>query len=379
MATSRKPVRKKPHPTTGDLEEQRTMHQGLQRTDAYIKALMENALDGIVVLNRDGTVRYQSPFIERVLGREQGEREGKSAFEFIHPDDLPRASNLFAELQQSPGATMFEEIRVLHQDGSVRTIEIVGQSLLDSPEVAGIVANMRDITERKRSEEALRESEEKYRTILEDIEDGYYEVDIVGNLTFFNDAMCGIIGYSKDEMIGMNNRQYMDEENARKVYQAFNRVHTTGKHTREFDWEIIRKDGTKRFIEASVSLKGNSEGEPIGFRGIVRDITERKQMEQAVRDRKEEYSALVENLSDAVFHFRDGVVVWCNDKVSQIYGHAKDDFLGKDISFFLPDETDRLKFIKEAYAVIKERGHFSGTTKAKARDGSLVDIEYSIS
>ena len=136
-----------------------------------------------------------------------------------------------------------------------------------------------EITERKRAEGELRESEEKYRTILEDIEDGYYEVDIAGNFTFFNDAMCGIIGYSKDEMMGMNNRQYMDEENAEKVYQAFNRVYTTRKHTEEFGWEIRRKDGTKRFVEVSVSLKRNSEGEPIGFRGIVRDITERKQAE----------------------------------------------------------------------------------------------------
>lgn len=84
-------------------------------------------------------------------------------------------------------------------------------------------------TERKRAEEALRESEEKYRTILESIEDGYFEVDIRGNFTFFNDSMCKISGYTKDELMGMNNRQYMNQENAKKVYQTVNKVYTTGK------------------------------------------------------------------------------------------------------------------------------------------------------
>ncbi|MDI7259689.1 MAG: PAS domain S-box protein [Thermodesulfobacteriota bacterium] len=139
------------------------------------------------------------------------------------------------------------------------------------------------------TEERLRESEEKYRTILENIEDGYYEVDLAGNFTFFNDSICRLLGYSKDEMMGMNNLQYTDQENAKKLYQTFNRVYHTGNPTKEFDWEIIRKDGTKRYIETSVSLMKNSSGQPIGFRGIVRDITERKRSEEALQ-RSEESS-----------------------------------------------------------------------------------------
>ena len=144
-----------------------------------------------------------------------------------------------------------------------------------------------DITERKRAEQARRESEEKYRTILDNIEDAYFEVDLAGNLTFFNDPLCRTIGYSRDELMGMNNRQYMDEENARKVFRAFNQIYTTGKPARGFDWELISKDGTKRFMEVSASLMRNSEGEPIGFRGIARDITERKQAEEALRKNEE--------------------------------------------------------------------------------------------
>jgi diguanylate cyclase (GGDEF)-like protein/PAS domain S-box-containing protein len=137
-----------------------------------------------------------------------------------------------------------------------------------------------NITERKNMEKELRQSEEKYRTILENIQEGYFEVDLAGNFTFFNDPVCQIIGYPREELMGMNDRVYTNEETAKKVYQAFNKVYKTGKPTKEFDWQIIRKDGTKRYIEASVSLKKDLAGRPIGFKGIIRDITERKEMDQ---------------------------------------------------------------------------------------------------
>jgi PAS domain S-box-containing protein len=140
-----------------------------------------------------------------------------------------------------------------------------------------------DVTELKQAEEALRESEEKYRTILHSIEDGYYEVDLAGNLTFFNDSLCRILGYSKEELIGVNNRQFMSEETAKQVYETFNRVYRTGKATKAVDWETIRKDGTEKYIETSVSLIRDSEGQPIGFQGVARDITERKKVEEQAR------------------------------------------------------------------------------------------------
>jgi PAS domain S-box-containing protein len=146
----------------------------------------------------------------------------------------------------------------------------------------------KEISERRRAEEALGESEEKYRTILENIEDGYYQADLTGNLTFFNDSMCRISGISREELMGMNNRQYTDQENAKKVYQAFNNVYRTGEPRRECDWEIIRKDGSKGYVEASITLQKDSSGKPIGFRGMVRDITERKRAEEALKEKTEE-------------------------------------------------------------------------------------------
>jgi PAS domain S-box-containing protein len=149
----------------------------------------------------------------------------------------------------------------------------------DSNLLTGLASQAAVIINNAMSFHRLRESEERYRTILESIEDGYYEVDIAGNFTFFNDAVSNILGYTRVELMGMNNRQYTDEKSAKELYQAFNRVYTTGEPVKGFDWVVTRKDGSKRFVEASVSLKRDSAGTPIGFRGIVRDITKRKQAE----------------------------------------------------------------------------------------------------
>ena len=146
------------------------------------------------------------------------------------------------------------DVEVYTKDGSKIDVELSGSLMKKDGKSVGMIGVMRDITDRKKAEKALLESEEKYRTILTNIEDGYFEVDITGNFTFFNDSLCDIIGYSRDEMMGMNNRAYMDEENAIKVYETFNKVYRTGKPSKGFDWEVMRKDGSKRYVEASVSL-----------------------------------------------------------------------------------------------------------------------------
>jgi PAS domain S-box-containing protein len=141
----------------------------------------------------------------------------------------------------------------------------------------------KEIIDRVEAEEAVRISQEKYRTILESIEEGYYEVDLTGNMTFCNESLCKITGYSADELLGMNNRQYMSAETAQEFYRIFNRVYRTGQPARAVDWETIRKDGQINVLEISISLIRDPEGKPTGFRGIARDITERKKAEELAK------------------------------------------------------------------------------------------------
>lgn len=131
----------------------------------------------------------------------------------------------------------------------------------------------------------LQESEEKYRTVLERIEEGYFEVDLAGRFTFFNDSICKILGYPRAELMDTNNREYTDSETSARMYKTFNEIYRTGKPANIIDYQIIRKDGGTRNLEISASLLKNSAGEPIGFRGVIRDVTERKHAEAMHREK----------------------------------------------------------------------------------------------
>ncbi|MGI6395793.1 MAG: PAS domain S-box protein [Desulfomonilia bacterium] len=161
-----------------------------------------------------------------------------------------------------------------------RVLEYRNSLVMEGKKAIGVRGSARDITERIRAETRLKKSEEKYRTILEEIEDGYYEVDLAGNFRFFNDAMCRLIGYTREEMIGMNNRMFTDEECGKDIYRVFNRVFRTGTHDKGYRWDLIRKDGSKVHVETSITLIRDAEGKPKGFRGICRDITQRVQAEE---------------------------------------------------------------------------------------------------
>jgi len=134
------------------------------------------------------------------------------------------------------------------------------------------------INERKKALEALKESEEKYRTILESIEEGYYEVDFEGYFIFVNDSLSKILGVPKLDLRFMNFWDFMDDENAGRIYEIFAECRRTGEPAKAFDCEFSI-DGKIRFIEASASLLRDSKGLPTGYRGVLRDRTEKKKME----------------------------------------------------------------------------------------------------
>ena len=134
------------------------------------------------------------------------------------------------------------------------------------------------INERKKALEALKESEEKYRTILESIEEGYYEVDFEGYFIFVNDSLSKILGVPKIDLKFMNFWDFMDEENAARIYETFLECRRSGEPAKAFDCEF-NIDGKIRYIEASASLLRDSKGLPTGYRGVLRDRTEKKKME----------------------------------------------------------------------------------------------------
>jgi two-component system cell cycle sensor histidine kinase/response regulator CckA len=172
------------------------------------------------------------------------------------------------------------EFKIRAKDGREIWVRTHTRVLYENGMPKGATVIVHDISALKSTEEALHESEERYKKVLETIEEGYYEVNLSGNFTFFNDSVCKLLGYTREELMGMNDRSYTDEGNAKDLYRVFNSVYRTGQPFNGFEWQIIRKDGERRMVEASVYPLTDSEGKVTGFSGIARDITDRKRMEE---------------------------------------------------------------------------------------------------
>jgi PAS domain S-box-containing protein/putative nucleotidyltransferase with HDIG domain len=321
------------------------MKKELPIEEQHFRVFVENSPDIIVLINLEGIITYINPAVEKVLGFKPEERIGAKGFELVHPDDIKFLADSFNTLIRDTNYPVIKgEMRLHHKDGSWRTLEAVGRNLVKNNVVEAIIVNYRDISERKQAEEALCRSEEKYRTILENIEEGYFEVDLAGNYTFVNDSMCRIHGYPRKELIGMNSRQYTNKEFAKKIYKAFNGVYKTGKSTKEVDWQVVRKDGTKIYIESSISLQKDSSGKPTGFRGITRDITKRKEMEEKLRESEASYRQLFDNSPAAIYRvdFKSGRFLKANDVFCKYFGCRQEEITSLSPYDILTEDSKKL-------------------------------------
>ena len=152
-----------------------------------------------------------------------------------------------------------------------------------------------EISERKRSAEALKMSEEKYRTILESMQEGYFEVDLTGKLKFFNEAAVEILGYSMQEMGNIKYQDFTNKTTAKEMFQVFNKLYTSGQPQKVMDYGVVRKDGETRTLSMSTSLIRDLQGQPTGFRGVARDDTARTQAEEKIRQMNDELEQRVVN------------------------------------------------------------------------------------
>ena len=351
----------------------------LHHKEELFRAFVEHSSDIIVLLNLEGTIIYINPAVQQVLGFMPEERTGAKGFELVHPDDIKFLADSFNTLARDTNSPVIQgEPHLRHKDGSWRTLEAVGSNLVHNNVIEAVIINYRDITERKKTEEALRESEarhrereERYRNILDNMEEAYYEVDLKGNFTFFNATAVTNLGYTDNVMMGMNFRQYVDEENASKVFEAYNKVFLTGESIKGFDWELISKESGKILIESSISLMRDAQGNPIGFRGIIRDITERKRAIEALRQSEERYRALVENASDIIFRTNNtGHFTFVNPATLRITGYEEQVIIGMHYPALIhPDmRSEAIKFFGRQfvkglhnayseYPIITKEGH----------------------
>jgi len=141
-----------------------------------------------------------------------------------------------------------------------------------------------NFNKRRLADEALQESELKYRTIVENVEEGHFEIDLDRNLTFFNDPLCKMLGYAPKEMRGKNTREFTSPSTIEKMDQIYEQVQKTGQPIRVTGYDALRKHGQGIALELTASLMQNPDGDPIGFRGVLRDVSARKDAEAEKRE-----------------------------------------------------------------------------------------------
>jgi PAS domain S-box-containing protein len=355
-----------------DITERKKSEEKLLESEERYKALYDRSLNLIYTIDFDGRFIDANDAALNLFGYKREEIRSLNIVSLMNEDQLPLALKVMQEIMETGTQKDLIEFRLRRKDGSDIYVDSQGSAVISNGKPIAIQAVARDVTERKRSEESLRQSEEKYRTILEDIQEGYFEVDFAGNFTFFNDSLSRYFGYSKEELMGMNYRQYTEKEHSKELFQTFNKVYSTGEPTEGFDWQIIKKDGTKRNVETSVLLQKDSSGKPIGFRGIARDVTERKQVEEALRQEQQFSKVVLDNLPGVFYLYtypENRMVLW-NKQGEEILGFNAEELKGRHVTEWLPPEYREavLKTIDE----VMEKGQSSIEAPLMAKDGHQI-------
>ncbi len=285
-----------------DVTRRKHTEEALLASERRLRAvLVRYSSDVVTILEADGTIRYESPSVQGMLGHRPEEMVGQSVLDYVHPEDVSRAAGSLAAVAGVSGPSRPVEVRFKHKDGSWRWLEGVGSNLLADPDVRGIVVNSRDVTERKEAEARLKESEQRFRQLFEKSVDALFIHDERGRFVDCNPQATLLLGYSREELLSMSvwdvsEDMLTPEEKAQKEREGgtlWQRALSGVPGILAFSHEETnrRKDGTTLPVEVRV---GSVE---YGGRRMLltsaRDITERKRTEEALKrsEEKQRYRA----------------------------------------------------------------------------------------
>ncbi|MBI5894914.1 MAG: PAS domain S-box protein, partial [Desulfobacterales bacterium] len=264
----------------------------LRKSEERFHDIVENMSESYYELDFNGYMIYVNKHMCAKTGWTIEEFRSNPTQDFVAPEERERIYKIYAEVVQTGAPRKLTDWKAMDREGKFYDIEtsiaLIHDAAGNPIAFSGI---SRDITAKVAALKALEASKEKHRNILENIQDAYFETDLRGRLTFCNPAMGSISGYTPEELMAMENRDYMDARNADIVEQAYRRIYATAESNRFLQYEIITKSGERRFIESSVSLMHDEPGRPEGFRGIARDITYRKEAELELAWAKERAEA----------------------------------------------------------------------------------------
>ncbi len=315
--------------------EQARAEEARRQGEERFRALIEHGADVVALVAPDGTLLFASHSIERLLGFAPAELVGRPAFERVHPDDLPRINAALRDIVASPGTPAGLELRWRHKDGSWRHIDAVAVDRLAEPAVGAIVVNFRDVSERRTAEAALRESEERYRTLVEGVRDIIFALSPEGTIASLNPAFETIAGWRREEWVGRPFERLVHPEDLPLALELLGRV-VRGELRPASQFRVQTAKGDYRVGEFSATPQLH-EGRLVGILGIGRDVTERVQLEQQLRQAQK---------MEAVGRLAGGIAHDFNNILTAITGYA--DLLLEDLAATDPRRQDADEIHKAA-------------------------------
>jgi PAS domain S-box-containing protein len=373
----------------------RQAHDALRASEERFRALSEHASDLVGILDAEGTYRYASPSHRRILGYAPAEVQGRNVFELMHPDDVLHAQATFAAIMQTPGAMEAAEFRMRHANGSWRTLEGIGTNRLHDPAVRGIIANARDITERKRAEaervlllareQAARqvaEARAQLAAIVDASGDAIIGYALDGTITSWNPAAARLHGYSAAEAIGQSVSLLVPPDRRDELPELLACV-AQGESIPHFDTERLRKDGTRIAVSVSIAPVRAASGTVVSAAVVARDITERKRVEAALRESEARLSAILDATPDAsVIADGEGRIARVNAATERLFGYGRKELLGQPVELLLPERfrRDHVQHRASYLAAPHPRPMHTGLDLyARHKDASEFPVEISLS
>ncbi|HYA89180.1 MAG TPA: PAS domain S-box protein, partial [Nitrospirota bacterium] len=281
----------------------------MNRKREFFHALIQHASDIFTILSIDGTIIYESPSNERTLGYGVNELLGRNVFELVHPEDLQRVRHAFNEVVKHRDLVLSAEFRVLHKDGSWRVLDATGNNQLDNPVITGIVVNSRDVTERRRVEEELRQSEERFRRIFEDSPLGMTILAPNGRLVKVNKAYCEMLRYPEEELVGRSIQEITHPDDKEKSAEVTRQAFEGETSLFHLEKRYVKKNQEILWVEVNATTVQDQEGKVLYCLGMIQDISERKVAEQ-------ERVQLISQLMDALAKIKTlkgliPICAWC--------------------------------------------------------------------
>ncbi len=378
-------------PRAGDAgtgTEQMKAERSYLRSEFKYREMLDAIDDFVFTIDESGLVLYANSSTTDLFGQTPGQIIGTSIFDLLQSEDRGKLAAFLSgesnSVDEPPGVNCkpgrYIELRVIGIGGEVRRLEAKIRSCRDaSGQVVAYRGVARDITGKTLAENALKESRERYSDIIESLEDGYYEVDISGRFTLVNSAFARLMKDSREKMVGKSYQDYMDSDTARNVFRQFNAVFKSGKSSERARWEVPGNGGASRYFEASITPITALPGNVLGFRGIVRDLTQERRIQKALQESERNFRLLVENIHDGIFLVDgEGKVLYANHHAAGLTGYSITELKGLRIRDFV-EKTDLSTLMKRYNRRVK-KGHNQEfyETILKGRNGVRRIIEFSM-